>query len=100
MLVHIVILKFKDQAEGQTKAQNIEQLKQFLLGLCDTIPQIRKLEVGVQALSDETASDLALYTEFDNADDLAIYAKDPNHQKVIAFIKKVISERRVVDYYK
>jgi len=99
MLVHIVILKLKDEAEGQTKDQNLQKLKRDLLDLCDKIPQIRKLEVGIQALSDETASDLAIYSEFENEVDLAIYARHPDHQKVLTFVKKVITERRVVDYY-
>ena len=41
---------------------------------------------------------MALYSAFDTLETLATYAAHPDHVKVGAFLKDIVSERRVVDY--
>ncbi|MDJ0839677.1 MAG: Dabb family protein [Acidobacteriota bacterium] len=99
MLRHIVMLKMADEAEGATGAENAAEAKRRLEALTATIPEIQRLEVGIQALDDPGASDLALTVDVADEAALKTYAVHPDHQEVVAFIKKVVTERRVVDYF-
>lgn len=98
MLKHIVMWRFKDEAGGRTKEENIEKFKSLLTGLVGVIDQIVTLEVGVNVIGADTASDVVLYSQFASIADLEAYSAHPEHQKVLAFGKEVIAERRAVDY--
>ena len=45
MLKHIVLFKFKDTANGKTKAENLEAARARMLALKEEIPEIVDLEV-------------------------------------------------------
>ena len=98
MLKHIVLFKLKEQAEGAGKDQNARKLKAELEALAGKIPQIRKIEVGINTVPSEAAYDVALYSEFSNKDDLQIYQKHPEHLKVVDLVKTIAAGRAVVDY--
>ena len=98
MIRHIVLWKLKDEAEGASKAQNAERLKNLLEALRGKISQIVELEVGFQMEPSEAAFDVALDSSFRTRADLEIYQKHPDHQEVVAFVKKIVSARAVVDY--
>lgn len=92
--------KLKDVAEGKTKAENAETMKKLLEALPKNIEVLKSVEVGINVLEgdSEAICDVVLTTECETKDDLKLYADHPDHQKVVSFIKKVVSERRVVDY--
>ena len=98
MLNHIVMWRFKEDAAGKTKAENVATFKSMLENLVGKIDEIVSLEVGTNVIESETASDLVLNSRFKNLDDLNSYNSHPEHQKVLAFGKEVIAERRAVDY--
>ena len=98
MLKHIVLFKLKDQAEGKTKQENAERIKKDLESLKAMIPQIKHLEVGINAIPSEAAHDIAIYSEFANEKDLGLYSNHPEHVRVAGFVKKVMEGRVVVDY--
>jgi len=98
MLKHIVLFKMKEQAEGADKEQNTRRLKAALEALPGKIPQIAKMEVGINAVLSEAAYDIAIYSEFSNKDDLEHYQKHPEHMKVVDLVKSVVAGRAVVDY--
>lgn len=98
MLKHIVVWKFADSAEGKTKAENINFVKDSLYALVDKIPQIKKMEIGVDVSGTDMSGDMVLITEFDNKDELKTYAEHPEHVKVSQYVRKVILSRTVVDY--
>ena len=98
MIKHIVIWRLFDFAEGNTKKENALKLKEMLLSLPSKIPQIKKMEVGINIDRTDAASDVVLYSEFYSLEDLQAYQKHPEHQKVVEFLNKVRSEKRVVDY--
>ena len=99
MLKHIVMLRLKENAEGADKAENTQKLKELLEGLVGKIEELVKLEVGINIVEDADAPDLVLCTEFQSVGSLSRYAVHPEHVKVVDFIKKVVEERRVVDYH-
>ena len=98
MLKHIVVWKFADNAEGKTKAENLEIVKDSLYALCGIIPQIKKMEIGIDVSGTEMSGDMILITEFENKEDLKIYAEHPEHVKVSQYVTKVCLSRTVVDY--
>jgi predicted secreted protein len=92
--------KLKDVAEGKTKAENAEIIQKLLEDLPNKIEELKRAEVGINILEGEEDAicDVVLTTECETEEDLKAYAIHPDHQKVVSFIKKVVTERHVVDY--
>lgn len=98
MVTHVVMWTLKDNALGNSKADNLAKFREMLLGLPALIPQIRQCEVGLMAFPTPGAFDLVLITRFDNEDDLAIYQNHPAHVVVKQFAAEVHEKRALVDY--
>ncbi len=98
MIRHIVMWKFKDSAEGRTKAENIELVKASLYALVGEIDEIKKMEIGVDITHSAASMDLALVTEFESMDTLRAYAIHPKHVKVAEYVGRVAESRVVLDY--
>lgn len=98
MLKHVVMWKLKDYALNATRAENALRIKIELEALREIIPEIRKLEVGINIIPSEQAADAALYSEFEDRTALQVYLDHPEHQEAAQWIKDVVTERRVVDY--
>ena len=94
MVVHIVMFNFKEE----NKEANIQNVKAQLEALVSKIDVLKSMEVGVNFTDSPRAFDMSLYSKFENKEDLEVYAKHSEHQKVLAFIKEVIIETKVVDY--
>jgi hypothetical protein len=98
MLRHIVMWRLKDEYEGMDKNGIAHRMKERLEALQETVPQLGELEVGIDINGSENAADVVLYSSFADKDALDAYQKHPSHQEVVAFVKEVVTERRVVDY--
>lgn len=94
MIKHIVMWKFKDDV---TEADKLE-LKRQLEALKGVAPTLINIEVGLDVLRSEQSMDVVLYSEFQSMSDLKVYAAHPEHLKVGAFLKDIVSERVAVDY--
>ncbi|UCH11692.1 MAG: Dabb family protein [Fidelibacterota bacterium] len=68
------------------------------MSLPQAIPQIRHFEIGFNVNPSERAMDIVLCSEFDSREDLNTYSAHPAHQEVVAFIRSITSEARVMDY--
>ncbi len=98
MIKHIVMWKLKDQAEGNSKQRNAVLVKEKLDALTNLVPGMLALEVGIDIGLDAEASDVVLYTEFDDESALAAYQAHPQHKAVFPFIAAVRETRNAVDY--
>ena len=99
MIKHIVFFGLADSAEGKTKAELAKYIKLELENLIHHIPEIKKIEVGINSLhAPKTNYDLALYTEFESMEALNIYIEHPEHKRVADFVGKVRTTRAAVDY--
>lgn len=100
MITHIVMWTLKDAAEGRDKAANAAEMKARLLALPAKMPLVLDMRVaeGQDIFAAVPATDLVLYTTFKTKEDLNAYAVDPLHLEVVEFVKKVVAERRVVDF--
>ncbi len=94
MIVHIVMFKFNKQ----DKEANIAKTKVMLEALVEKIEPLKSMEVGIDINGSERAMDLSLYSTFDTMEDLKTYATHPSHLEVVAFIKEVTIESKVVDH--
>jgi hypothetical protein len=98
MIKHIVLWRLKDRANGQSKAEIAQALKERLEALRDVVPGLLHLEVGLDFLKSESSSDLVLYTEFSSREALDAYQQHPAHREFVDFSHDLRTERRVVDY--
>ena len=97
MIRHIVMWKFKEEAEGKTKQENMEKAREMLYALLPVIPEIKRMEIGLDVSKTDMSMDLCLLTEFDSKETLAYYATHPEHLKVSKFVRSVIESRVVLD---
>ena len=97
MIRHVVMWKFKDEAEGNARPQNMEKVRDALYSLVPKIPEIKKMEIGFDEKHTDASMDLMLLTEFDSMETLAIYANHPAHLAVSEYVRAVIETRVVLD---
>ena len=98
MLTHIVMWKFKPEAEGADKAANLVRAKALLDACAGLTPGMRMPEVAIAQPGLECTYDLVLYAEFDDAAALDAYQNHPQHLAVKPFIGAVRLERQCMDY--
>lgn len=98
MIKHIVAWRFKAEALGSSKAENLVRAKSALEALRSTVPSVRHLEVGLDVGVDHNAWDIVLYSEFDDRDGLLAYQVHPEHMKVAQLIGEMRESRAAVDY--
>ncbi len=98
MIKHIVMWRLKEKARGATKEDNAWTMKARLEALPEAIPEIRRLEVGLNIKDSERAADVVLYSEFDSPEALATYIQHPAHLEVVALVREIVGETRAVDY--
>ena len=73
-------------------------VKEGLLSLYGRVPSLRCAEVGQDVLHSDASYDMCLICTFDDMPGFIEYRDHPEHQKVLAYIKQVISDRKVIDY--
>lgn len=99
MIRHICMFKFKDEAEGRTKAENIAITKSMLDKLPDTIGYIVRSETFVGAKDQKTDNyDLILISDFESLETLEKYKVHPDHVAVGDFMRPVRISRTCIDY--
>ena len=97
MIRHVVMWKFKNEAEEKSKQENMQWVKEHLYALLPVIPEIKRMEIGFDISGTDMSMDLILLTEFDSVETLKYYANHPEHLKVSAYVRKVIETRVVLD---
>ena len=97
MIRHVVMWKLKTEAEGKTKEENREIIRESLYALLPKIPQIRRMEISFDLSCTDMSMDLMLLTEFDSMEDLHTYAIHPEHVAVSTYVRKVTETRVVLD---
>lgn len=92
MLRHVIMWRFK---EGEQ--ENMHKFLQGLKALDGVIPEILRMEVGVNCL-DGNNYDACLIADFENAEALERYKKDPRHVAVSTLCKSIREARGAVDF--
>ncbi len=94
MLRHLVFFKFHPHVEEP----EIADLEESLRALPQTIAEIAGFEVGRDVLHSERSYDLALVSTFADLDALQVYQVHPDHQRVVAKVRKLCSSVAAVDF--
>lgn len=99
MIRHIVMFKFKEEAEGKTKKENVLATKAMLEALPAKIPQIlaSTVEIGAEGANPENA-DLILISDFESFETLNQYIVHPDHKAVGAFMRPLRESRAAIDF--
>ena len=99
MIRHVVMFKFKEEAEGRSKTENLALTKAMLDILPEKIPFIRSSSVMLNSPeADQSNYDLCLVSDFDSFEDLTAYIVHPDHQAVGTFMRPLRLERACVDF--
>ena len=98
MLKHIVMWRFVEGANGKSRVEHAQYMKEHLEALVGVVPEIRSMEVGVNNNPSASAYDAVLVSLFDNKEALKSYKVHPAHQAGAAYCKEVRELRADVDY--
>lgn len=95
MIQHIVMWKLKEA----DKKENAQRIKKDLEALKDVISELEFIQVSFNMdIAPQSNFDVILNSQFKSFEDLDIYAKHPEHIKVVEFIKSVVEQRVAIDY--
>jgi len=94
---HIVAWKLASD-DADTRAEQAKEISRLLHTLPDVIADILALEVGINALTPEANFDVVLTADYADEASLQRYVEHPEHQKVAAYIRSIVSGRASVDY--
>ncbi|MBT9873411.1 Dabb family protein [Bacteroides salyersiae] len=97
MVKHIVLFKLKDEVPETDKLVVMNKFKEAIEALPAKISVIRKIEVGLNMNPGESWH-IALYSEFDNLNDVKFYATHPDHVAAGKIIAEAKESRSCVDY--
>jgi len=99
MLKHIVFIRLSSSYSDAEKTAKLKKLKEMLDKLPNAIPEINKMETGLNISTRASAFDLSLSVELNDEDALNVYRVHPEHKKVLAFMGELSLETAVVDYF-
>jgi hypothetical protein len=96
---HIVMWRLSSP-ELRQQLDRDESLAQLLMSMRRSIPGLLRIELGMNECASPDASDLVLYSEFEDWQALKVYEAHPLHDQFKRLVGPLRSERRVVDYEK
>ena len=96
MIKHIVLFKLSDSITDEKRTEIISKFKSIIESLPQKIEKLLHAEVGSNINSKETF-DISLIAHVEKLEDVAIYDKDPEHQKAVAVLKGNVAQRCCVD---
>ena len=98
MVRHVVMWRFKSEAEGQNKEENIQYVKSELEKLPSVIDSILTLDVGLNIKDNSSRYEMVLISTHQSKEMLDHYRGHPDHSKIAGYIGKVTEERFLVDF--
>ena len=72
-------------------------VEEHLYALLPIIPELKRMEIGLDITHTDMSMDLMLLTEFEDVSAMKRYAEHPEHVKVSTYVRKVIETRVVLD---
>lgn len=99
MIQHIVMWQLADTAQGKSKSENAQIIKESLESLSGKIDGLLSIEVGVNHPETPASNyDVVLNCTFPSVEALNAYQVHPLHVAAAAYIKQVVCARVCVDY--
>jgi transcriptional regulator NrdR family protein len=94
MLQHYVLIRY----EKSVSEEHIQEFCRRMLALRTSIAGIDHLEIGRDILRDARSWDLILIMRFASVAALRSYQQHPEHQKVMAFNQRFVTEVASIDF--
>lgn len=99
MIRHVCMFKFKEEAQGRSKAENVAITKSMLDLLPEKIEYILSSQTYVGDSCQKSDNyDLILISDFDSLETLEKYKIHPDHVAVGDFMRPVRISRTCIDY--
>lgn len=98
MIRHVIMLKLHEFADGCDKQTNARRVKEVMEAMRGNIDGLLSLEAGINQIADKQAFDVALITTLESWEALEAYRVHPLHLNLVELLKKVRSDRVVVDW--
>ena len=98
MIKHISMARYKEYAGGCSKDENMRKSRTMLEALQNKVPQIRKLEVGINILNGETDFDMVSYSEYEDMEAVRKTLEHPAHDELLAFLAEVTEVSHAVTF--
>lgn len=99
MIRHIVMFRFKEEAEGRKKDENLDIAKKMLEDLVGVVPTLARMKVDLNSpKASQENYDLVLTSEYETMEDLNAYIIHPAHKKVGEFMQTVRESRASIDF--
>jgi hypothetical protein len=98
-LRHIVMWTLKEEAEGQTKAQNMLKAREVLMSYASLVPGIELFEVGLKTDGLDCTCDVILNSVFKDEAALTTYQNHPDHIAIKPFMKAIVAQRQCMDFW-
>lgn len=98
MVNHIVMWNFKPEIQEEEKAGLKAAMEENLKSLVGKVPGLLTVDFVNNPISSST-HDIALVTTLEKAEDIAVYAKHPEHVKVAdTYVRPYVQDRACLDY--
>ena len=98
MVHHIVMWKFKSEIEEAQKPELKKAMAENLAALVGKVPGLLTVEFVENPIPSST-HDIALVTTLEKTEDIAVYAKHPDHVYVAdTYVRPYVTERACLDY--
>lgn len=98
-LRHIVMWRLKDEAEGQSKAENMLIAQEALMRFSNLVPGIELFEVGLKTDGLDCTCDLILNSVFKDEAALTAYQNHPDHLAIKPLMKAIVEQRQCMDFW-
>ena len=98
-LRHIVMWTLKEEAGGQTKAQNMLKAREVLMSCSSLVPGIEFFEVGLKSEGLDCTCDVILNSVFKDEAALTAYQNHPDHIAIKPFMKAIVAQRQCMDFW-
>jgi hypothetical protein len=89
----------KEEAGGQTKAQNMLKAREVLMSCSSLVPGIEFFEVGLKSEGLDCTCDVILNSVFKDEDALTAYQNHPDHIAIKPFMKAIVAQRQCMDFW-
>jgi quinol monooxygenase YgiN len=98
-LHHIVMWTLKEQAQGHSKAQNMQKARELLMSCSSLVPGIELFEVGLKTDGLDCTCDVILNSVFKDEAALSAYQNHPDHMAIKPFMKAIVAQRQCMDFW-
>jgi hypothetical protein len=98
-LHHIVMWTLKEEAQGQSKAQNMQKAREVLMSCSSLVPGIEHFEVGLKTDGLDCTCDVILNSVFKDEAALSAYQNHPDHMAIKPFMKAIVAQRQCMDFW-